>query len=163
MQERCIWQVPMWLQWTETIQETYVDQLTDRVKYWRWLVDDLRIVPCNLQMMMDWDSHIKVEYSGSGHCVQYINKYCYKGPTQREQIKMDLKQMYDSDDEIKLFIHRQVSCSMSAMLHFYGYQYYPASIPTICSFKVQTQQQLEFINNYGEVSVLQVYYNRPHE
>jgi hypothetical protein len=28
-----------------------------------------------------------------------------------------------------------------AMWHFYGYQDYPASIPAVCSFKVQTPQQ----------------------
>ncbi len=51
-------------------------------------------------MMMDWDSHINIEYSDSGHCVQYLYKYCYKGPTQREQIEMDLDQMPNSDDEM---------------------------------------------------------------
>ena len=57
---------------TDTINETYVNQLTDRVVYQHWHHDDLRVVPYNLQMMMDWDSHINVEYSGSGHCVQYL-------------------------------------------------------------------------------------------
>jgi hypothetical protein len=56
---------------TETIQETYVNELTDRVIYQQWHVYDLIIVPYNLQMMMDLDSHINLEYSGSGHCVQY--------------------------------------------------------------------------------------------
>jgi hypothetical protein len=56
---------------TDTINETYVNQLTDGVVYQRWHCDDLRVVPYNLQMMMDWNSHINVEYSGSGHCVQY--------------------------------------------------------------------------------------------
>jgi hypothetical protein len=65
--------------------------------------------------------------------------------------------------EIKLFIFGQVSCSMSAMWCFYGYQDYPASIPAVCSFKVQTQQQLAFMNKSGKVSDLHVYYNRPHK
>ncbi len=56
---------------TDTINKTHVNQLTDRVVYQRWHCDDLRVVPYNLQMMMDWDSHINVEYSGFGHCVQY--------------------------------------------------------------------------------------------
>ncbi len=68
----------------ETINETYVDQITDRVVYQRWHCDNLRVVPYNLQMMIDWDSHINVEYSGSGHCVQYLYKYIFKGPAQRE-------------------------------------------------------------------------------
>ncbi len=37
---------------TETINETYVDELTDKVVYQRWHRDDLRLVPYNLQMMM---------------------------------------------------------------------------------------------------------------
>ncbi len=51
---------------TETINETYVDELADRVVYRRWHCDDLRVVPYNLQMMMDWDSHINVEYGFNG-------------------------------------------------------------------------------------------------
>ncbi len=50
---------------TDTINETYVNHLTDRVVYQRWHSDDLRVVPYNLQMMMDWDSHINVQYCGS--------------------------------------------------------------------------------------------------
>ncbi len=38
---------------TETINETYVDELADRVVYQRQHRDDLRVVPYNLQMMMD--------------------------------------------------------------------------------------------------------------
>ena len=37
---------------TETINETYVDELTDRVVYQHWHCDDLRVVPYDLQMMM---------------------------------------------------------------------------------------------------------------
>jgi hypothetical protein len=66
---------------SETKEETTVNNLTQRVEYQRRHDDDLRVVPYNLQMMMDWDSHINVEYSGSGCCVQYLYKYCYKGPT----------------------------------------------------------------------------------
>ncbi len=62
--------------------------LTDRVVYQCWHRDDLRVVPYNLQMIMDWNSHINVEYSGSGHCVQYLNKYLFKGPAQKERIEM---------------------------------------------------------------------------
>jgi hypothetical protein len=65
---------------TETINKTYVDELTDRVVYQCQHHDDLRVVPYNLQMMMDWDSHVNIEYSGSGHCVRYLYKYLFKEP-----------------------------------------------------------------------------------
>jgi hypothetical protein len=145
----------------ETINETYVDELTNRVVYQCWHRDDLRVVPYNLQMMMDWDSHINVEYSGSEHCVQYLYKYLFKGPAQKERIEIYSEQERDSHDEIKLFIHGQVVCAMGAMWCFYGYQDYPASIPAVCSFKVGTPEQLDFIVGYGKISDLQVYYNRP--
>jgi hypothetical protein len=89
--------------------------MTNRIIYQRHHFDDLRVVPYNLQMMMDWDSDINVKYSGSGHCVQYLYKDCFKGPTKREQIEMNLEQIQDSEDEIKFFIYGQVSWSMSAM------------------------------------------------
>jgi hypothetical protein len=57
---------------TETIEQTYVGDLTDRVMYQCQQSDDLRVVPCNLQMIMDWDSHINIEYSGSVYCAPYI-------------------------------------------------------------------------------------------
>ncbi len=105
----------------DIVNETYVNQLTDRVVYQRRHRDDLRVVPYNLQMVMDWDSHIHVEYSGSGHCVQYLYKYLFKGPARRERIEIYSEQDRDSHDEIKLFIHRLVVCAMGAMWSFYGY------------------------------------------
>jgi hypothetical protein len=52
---------------------------------------------------------------------------------------------------------------MGAMWHFYGYQDYPASILAVCSFKVQTPEQLDFIVRSGKILDLQVYYNTPTE
>jgi hypothetical protein len=103
---------------TEIINETYVDQITDRVVYQCRHPNDLSIVPYNLQMMMDWDSYINVKYSGSTHFVQYLYKYCYKGPTQRERIEMDSEQERESHDDIKLFIYGQVAYAISAMWRF---------------------------------------------
>ena len=55
------------------------------------------------------------------------------------------EQERDSNDKIKLFIYGQVVYAMGATWRFYGYQDYPASIPAVCSFKVQTLEQLDFI------------------
>ncbi len=41
---------------TETISETYVNEVTHRIVYRRRMECDLKIVPYNLQMIMDWDS-----------------------------------------------------------------------------------------------------------
>ncbi len=140
-----------------------MDELTDRVVYQRRHHDDLRVRPYNLQMMMEWDSHINVECSGSGHCVQYLYKYLFKGPARKEGIEMYSEQERDSHGEIKLSIYGQVVGAMGAVWRFYGYQNYPASILAVCSFKVRTPEQLDFIVRSGKILDLQVYYNRPTE
>jgi hypothetical protein len=71
------------------------------------------------------------------------------------------EQERDSHDEIKLFIYGQVVCAMGEMWRFYGYRDYPASIPAVCSFKVQTPAQLDLFVRSVKISDLQVYYNRP--
>ena len=52
-------------------------------------------------------------------------------------------------------------CSMAAVWRMYGYQDYPAPDPPVCSFKVRTGDQLEDFKRRGDVTDLQIYYNRP--
>jgi hypothetical protein len=54
-------------------------------------------------MIMDWNSHINVEYNGFGYCVQCLYKYLFKGQAQRERFEMYSEQEHDSHDEIKLW------------------------------------------------------------
>ncbi len=75
----------------------------------------MKIVPYNLQMIMDWDSHLNVEYSGSTDCALYMYKYCYKGTARKECIDLDSEKEQDSLDEIKLFIYGRIMCSMAAV------------------------------------------------
>ncbi len=65
-------------------------------------------------MIMDWDSHINVKYSGSAYCALYLYKYCYKGAARKERIDLGSEQEHDSLDEIKLFIYSRIMCSMAA-------------------------------------------------
>ncbi len=144
---------------TDTIPETFVDNITNRVVYQRRLICDLKIVPYNLAMMIDWDSHLNVEYSGSVYCALYLYKYCYKGASQREQITFELEKEHDSLDEIKLFMYGRIMSSMSAVWRLYGYQDYPASEPPVCAFKVCTGAQLKDFINRCKVTDLQIYYS----
>jgi len=59
-------------------------------------------------MIMYWDSHINVEYSGSAYCDLYLYKYCYKGAARKECIDLRPNQEHDSLDEIKLFIYGRI-------------------------------------------------------
>ena len=80
----------------EIVSETFVNKGTNRDVYWRRTKNDLLIVPYNLQMMMDWDSHINVEYSGSAYCALNLYKYCYKGAARKERIDLSPEQDHDS-------------------------------------------------------------------
>ncbi len=57
---------------TDTISEIYVYEVTNGIVYQRRMECDLTIVPYNLQMIMDWDSHLNDEYSGSAYCALYM-------------------------------------------------------------------------------------------
>ena len=109
---------------TAPIPETYIDDAKSRVVYPRRdSTTDLRIVPYNLPMMMDWGSHLNVEYSGSAFSALYIYKYCYKGAFNRELIELKSSdEIHDSNDEIKLFIYGRVMCCMAAVWRLYSLQ-----------------------------------------
>ena len=148
----------------DAIPETYIDQPKSRVVYRRRnATNDLRVVPYNLPMLMDWGSHINVEYCGSAFSVLYIYKYCYKGASKTEHVELNSEREHDSEDEIKLFLYGRVLCSMAvaAMWHLFGYRDYPASEPAVVSFKVRTAAQLDDFFQRGQLTDLMVYYNRP--
>jgi hypothetical protein len=146
---------------TETVNETCVDELTDRVVYQRQHCDDLRVVPYNLLMMMDWDSHINVEYSGSGHCVQYLYKYLFKWPAQK---KKELKCIQSKSVILMIRLNYSYMDSLYAQWGHCGVFMGIRAIQHLFRlFVVQTPEQLDFIVRSGKISDLQVYYNRPTE
>ncbi len=121
-----------------------MNQVTNRIVHQRRMECNLKIVLYNLLMIMDWDSHINVEYSGSAYCALYLYKYCYKGAARKERIDLGSEQEHDSLDEIKLFIiNSRIMCSMVAVWRMYGYQDYPAPEPPVCAFKVHRGAQLK--------------------
>jgi hypothetical protein len=145
----------------ERIPVTYVDEHKHRAVYRRREECDKKIVPYNLQIMMDWDSHINVEFCGSAYCALYMYKYCYKGAAKVERISLSNEEMQDSRDEIKLFIYGRTMSSMSAVWRLYGYQDYPAPHPPVFTIKVRNKAQLAEFEARQEVTDLQIYYNRP--
>jgi hypothetical protein len=128
---------------SEMISETYVNQVTNRIAYRHRMECDLKIVPYNLQMIMDWDSHVNVEYSGSDYCALYLYKYCYKGAARKEHIDLGSEQEHNFLDEIQLFIYGRIVCSMAAVWRMYGFQDYPAPELPVCVFKVCSGAQLK--------------------
>jgi len=146
----------------EAIPQSYVHEHKSRIIYRRRNVDtDLHVVPYNLPMMMDWSSHLNVEFSGSVFSALYVYKYCFKNPSKKEQIVLSTEQEHDSQDEVKMFIYGRVMCSMAAFWRLYGYRDYPASEPPVISFKVRTGAQLQDFFQRGQITDLMVYYSRP--
>jgi hypothetical protein len=135
---------------SKMISETYVNQVTNRIVYQRRMECNFKIVPYNLQMIMDWDSHINVEYSGFAYCALYLYKYYYKGAARKERIDLGSEQERNSlDAEIKMFIHGRIMCSMAAVWWMYGYHNYPAPQVPVCVFKVCSGAQLKDVINYA--------------
>jgi hypothetical protein len=128
---------------SKMISETYINQVTNRIVHQRRMECDLKIVPYILQMIMDWDSHINMEYSGSAYCTLFLYKYCYKGAARKERIDLGSEQEHNSLDEIKLFIYSKIMCSMAAVWRMYGYQDNPAPELPVCVFKVHGGAQLK--------------------
>ena len=148
---------------THTVNETFLNMATNRIKYRRRENEDLKIVAYNLRMMLDMDTHINVEFSGSAYAALYLYKYLYKGQFNKECIELTPEQHLDAHDEIKQYIYGRTLCAMAAAWRIFGYHDYPASEPPVASYKVRSKQQIEFLLNSGSVPELVVYYNRPSE
>ncbi len=148
---------------SEMITETYVNQVTNRIVYQRRMECNLKIIPYNLHIIMDWNSHINMEYSESAYCALYLYKYCCKGAARKEHIHLGSEQEHNSLDEIKLFIYGRIMCSMAAVWRMYGYQDYPAPEPPVCVFQVCSGAQLKDFIQQCKVTDLQIYYNCPAE
>jgi hypothetical protein len=143
---------------TGEVSETYVNATTNRIVYRRRLPCDSLIVPYNYEIMMDWDSHLNCEYSGSAYCALYMYKYCYKGASKSERIALESEHGHD---EIQNFIYGRVMCSMSVYWRLSGYQDYPAAEPPVCCYKVRSQEQIKYFFDDDVVTDIVVYYNRP--
>ncbi len=52
-------------------------------------------------------------------------------------------------------------CSMAAVWRMYGYQDYPTPEPPVCAFNVCSGAQLKDFIKRGEITELQINYNRP--
>jgi len=52
-------------------------------------------------------------------------------------------------------------CALCQPFGEYGYQDYPAPPPPVCAFKVHSGAQLKDFIQRGEVTELQIYFNRP--
>lgn len=60
-------------------------------KYKRSTEDDLNVVPHSAKLLIDWNGHCNVEFSGNTYLVVYLYKYLYKGP---KKVRMQSKYLH---------------------------------------------------------------------
>jgi hypothetical protein len=90
--------------------------------------DDLRVVPHNVEILLDWDGHINVEYASSTYSMMYLYKYIFKGA---KKVKATIIDKSIFQDERTFYIRGRKLCSNDAVWRFLGYQTYPKSRPGV--------------------------------
>jgi PIF1-like helicase len=150
-------------------------------RYRRRAEKDLRVVPHNRKILLDWKAHINVEYAASAESVLYLYKYLYKGPkkvqvtiennevggaeVQDENAKTDHTESAvmkkTRPDEIKLFLRARYLSAMEAMWQVLGYQTYPASEPPVITVKAKLEHQVEHCRKHNQVTDMLIYFCRP--
>ena len=127
--------------------------------YRRNTTNDLNVVSHNVYMLLDWQGHINVEYSGSTYCVIYLYKYLFKG---RKKVTAVVKGKKDKQkDEIKAYVQGRYMCAMDAMWRCYGYHTYPSSIPAVNLIKIVLEDTANEFISKNKCQDITVYLNRP--
>ena len=80
--------------------------------YERLKAGDLKVVPHNKTILLDWGGHANVEYAGGSKCILYLYKYLFKGS---KKSSLDLRHEGMAEDEISLYLRGRFLCSMDAM------------------------------------------------
>jgi hypothetical protein len=147
---------------TEIEPETW----NDSRGYWHYRrrsKQDLRVVPHNDIMCLDWCGHLNVEYSGTVERVLYLYKYLYKGVKKQNVTVSSHDPEENSEDEIKLFLKAQVLCSMDAVWRTLGFQTYPKSFPSVKTIKAKLPVDVDFLIAKKQLCDLYIYFCRPAE
>jgi len=74
--------------------------------------DDLPAVPHNVNVLLDWNGHANVEYSGSSYCSIYLYKYLFKG---RKKVTVTVKRKNNPRNEIEAYLQGRYTCAMDAI------------------------------------------------
>jgi len=120
--------------------------------------DDLPVVPHNVNILLDWNGHANVEYSGSSYCIIYLYKYLFKG---RKKVTATVKRKNNPRNEIEAYLQGRYMCAMDAMWRTLGYQTYPASIPAVNLVKIIMEDTAEIMLRKNNCPDIVVYLNRP--
>jgi hypothetical protein len=79
---------------------------------------DLKVVPHNREVLLDWDGHINVEYAGTSYTVLYLYKYLFKG---NKKVKATFQEINESQKVDEFFMYRR-GRYIDALLQVYYYK-----------------------------------------
>jgi len=85
----------------DTMECTTLDE-NGYPKYRRPHREDLKVVPHNREVLLDWDGHINVEYAGTSYTVLYLYKYLFKG---NKKLKAFLQELDESQKKDEHFMY----------------------------------------------------------
>ena len=125
---------------------------------------DLKIVPYNKLISLDWGGHANCEFTEKTYCINYLYKYIFKGNgriTAQFTSFTYAEENEEEKDECTSFLKARKICSMDAMNRFLGNHTYPQPFPHVKVIKVKTQEQINLLLYENKLCDLFVYFNRP--
>ena len=140
---------------------TYLDE-NGYPTYRRRSHQDLKVVPHNRDLLLDWNGHINVEYAGTTYTVLYLYKYLFKG-NKKEKARIQALKVTEEEqkDEILMYLKGRFICAMDSMWRFFHFQTYPSAQPSIIKINVKLPDHVAFLSEGGKVSDISVYFARP--
>ena len=121
---------------------------------------DFKTVPHNRLILLDWEAHLNVEFSGKTYTVVYQYSYLFKGRQQERHELLTRNPDVSPDDEITLYLRARMLCAFDAMWRVLGYQTYPATEPSVSLIKAKLPSQILLLANDHKLCDLAVYFSR---
>jgi len=123
---------------------------------------DLKVVPHNRELLLDWNGHINVEYAGTTYTVLYLYKYLFKG-NKKEKTRIQALKITEEEekDEILMYLKGRFICAMDSMWRFFHFQTYPSAKPSIMKINVKLPDHVNYLAREGKVSDMTIYFARP--
>jgi len=126
--------------------------------------NDLRIVPYNIEIVLDWDGHANACYAASAHCLFYLFGYLFKGQkkvAQRLERIENNNQQPNANQVFDDYVSYRKISSMSAAWIALSYQTYPSPIPSVTTLYPRDEKFVNFHNSEKRICDIGVYLERP--
>ena len=123
---------------------------------------DLKVVPHNRELLVDWNGHMNVEYAGSTYTVLYLYKYLFKG-NRKEKARIAALGVTEEEqkDEILMYLRGRIICAMDSMWRFFHFQTYPGANPAVVKINVKLPDHVNLLLQDSKLSKMTVYFARP--